>query len=89
MLPGIRVGRGESKHYRVIQALPLVMGDRFSGVGIYLDSCRRKRNISEYDAIGTISEKEAADLVRTSQELKIEVKKWLRQNYPQLCRQQG
>ncbi|MDL1976048.1 MAG: hypothetical protein LWX55_14990 [Deltaproteobacteria bacterium] len=86
---GYRAGRGESKHYRVIQALPMVMGDRFSGIGAYLDNCRRKRNISEYDAIGTISEKEAADLVRTAQELKIEVQKWLRQNYPQLCRQQG
>jgi len=26
---GYRAGRGESKHYRVIQALPLVMGERF------------------------------------------------------------
>jgi hypothetical protein len=27
---GYRTGRGESKHYRVIQALPLVMGNNFN-----------------------------------------------------------
>ena len=76
---GYRAGRGESKHYRVIQALPLVMGERFSGISAYLDNCRRKRNVSEYDAVGTISQKEAADLLQTVEELKVEVVKWLQQ----------
>jgi len=82
---GYRAGRGESKHYRVIQALPLVMGERFSTISIYLDSCRRKRNVSEYDAAGTISEKEAEDLLRTIREFKLEVGKWLHQNHAELC----
>ena len=56
---GYRTGRGESKHYRVIQALPLVMGEDFLSLRDYLDTCRRKRNISEYDAVGTVSVKEA------------------------------
>jgi hypothetical protein len=86
---GYRAGRGQSKHYRVIQALPLVMGERFSGISAYLDNCRRKRNVSEYDTIGTISEKEAADLLRTVLELKVEVLKWLQQGYPELCGHQG
>ncbi len=42
---GYRAGRGESKHYRVIQALPLVMGERHSATAAYLDNCRRKRSI--------------------------------------------
>jgi hypothetical protein len=58
---GYRAGRGESKHYRVIQALPLVMGPQFSTIRDYLDNCRRKRNVSEYDAAGTISEKESEE----------------------------
>jgi hypothetical protein len=37
---GYRTGRGESKHYRVIQALPLVMGRQFSSKRDYLDNCR-------------------------------------------------
>jgi len=60
---GYRTRRGESKHYRVIQALPLVMGSNFNVVRDYLDNCRRKRNVSEYDAAGTISQKELNDLL--------------------------
>ncbi len=69
---GYRAGRGESKHYRVIQALPMVMGPRFSYKRDYLDNCRRKRNVSEYDTAGTISVKEAEDLLRTVNEFKSE-----------------
>ena len=81
---GYRAGRGESKHYRVIQALPLVMGKRFSTVRDYLDNCRRKRNVSEYDAAGTISQKEPDDLIETVTEFKIEVEAWLQKNHPDI-----
>ena len=81
---GYRAGRGEGKHYRVIQAIPLVMGERFSIFRDYLDNCRRKRNVSEYDAVGTISEKEADDLIAAVQEFRIEVERWLRRNYRDL-----
>lgn len=81
---GYRGGRGESKHYRVIQALPLVMGPQFSPMRDYLDNCRRKRNVSEYDAVGTISRKEAEDLLRTVRQFKIEVETWLQKNDPEI-----
>jgi hypothetical protein len=81
---GYRTGMGESKHYRVIQALPLVMGPQFSTIRDYLENCRRKRNVSEYDAAGTISGKEAEDLLRTVQEFKIEVVSWLKENHPEI-----
>jgi uncharacterized protein (UPF0332 family) len=81
---GYRAGRGEGKHYRVIQALSLVMGPEFSTMRDYLDNCRRKRNISEYDAVGTISEKEAEDLLQTVREFKLDVERWLRKNHPEI-----
>jgi len=81
---GYRTGRGESKHYRVIQALPLVMGSDFNVVRDYLDNCRRKRNVSEYDAAGTISKKELSDLLDLVLNLKNQVEKWLRENHPEL-----
>lgn len=84
---GYRAGRGESKHYRVIQALPLVMGERFSSIAAYLDNCRRKRNVSEYDAAGTVSQKEVEDLQQTVEDLKREAEMWLKENYPELCGQ--
>lgn len=79
---GYRAGRCESKHYRVIQALPLVMGEQYSTLRNYLDNCRRKRNVSEYAAVGTISEKEAEDLLQTVKEFKITVESWLKKNHP-------
>jgi hypothetical protein len=81
---GYRAGRGESKRYRLIQTIPLVMGERFSAISAYLDNCRRRRNVSEYDAAGTVSKKEVTDLLQTVREFKTEVYKWLRENYPEL-----
>lgn len=78
LVAGYRAGRGESKHYRVIQALPLVMGEQYSALKNYLDNCRRKRNVSEYDAVGTISEKEAVELLKTVKDFKIELEGWLK-----------
>ncbi len=81
---GYRTGRGESKHYRVIQALPLVLGNEFTTVRDYLDNCRRKRNVSEYDAAGTISEIELSDLLEVVIDFKKQVEEWLKENYPDL-----
>ena len=81
---GYRAGKGESKHYRTIQALPLIMGAEFVPVRDYLDNCRRKRNISEYDRAGAVSEKEADELLRTAQELKEQIESWLEENHPEL-----
>jgi uncharacterized protein (UPF0332 family) len=81
---GYRAGKGESKHYRTIQALPLIMGPEFVAVKDYLDNCRRKRNVSEYDTAGTVSEKEANELLRTAQRLKDQVETWLEENHPEL-----
>ena len=81
---GYRTGRGESKHYRVIQALPLVMGNDFNVVRDFLDNCRRKRNVSEYDAAGTISKKEVSDLLDLVLNFKNQVEKWVRENHPDL-----
>ncbi len=81
---GYRTGRGESKHYRVIQAIPLVMGKEFTHIRDFLDNCRRKRNISEYDAVGTVSEKELNDLLEITSNFKEQVKNWLEKNHPDL-----
>ena len=83
---GYRSGRGESKHYRVIQTIPHVLGYEFRAIRDYLDSCRRKRNISEYDAVGTISEKEVKDLTNIVKDFKAKVEKWLSLNHPDLIK---
>ncbi len=52
--------------------------EQYSNLKNYLDNCRRKRNISEYDAAGTISEKEAVELLKTVKAFKIELEEWLK-----------
>ncbi|MFO7980736.1 MAG: hypothetical protein R6V00_07890 [Candidatus Aminicenantes bacterium] len=81
---GYRTGRGESKHYRVIQSIPMVMGKDFVHIRNFLDNCRRKRNINEYDAVGTVSKKELVDLLEITNDFKEKVKKWLEKSHPDL-----
>lgn len=50
---GYESARGQSEHYRVIQSLPLTMGNEYNEIRDYLNACRAKRNISDYDMAGT------------------------------------
>ena len=50
------------QHYRTILAMPEILGKELKEDAQYLDTCRKKRNIAEYDQIGVISETEAEEL---------------------------
>lgn len=64
-------------HYRTLQALPLVLGEKWQDDASYLDTCRIKRNTVEYDYVGGATDKDADELIEFVEELKAEVKKWL------------
>ncbi len=72
------------QHYRTIQALPLILGPEHRADADYLDACRKKRNIVEYDYAGGASEDEASELTAYVLELKEKVLVWLRKNHPSL-----
>lgn len=72
------------QHYRTIQALPLILGADRKGDADFLDSCRSKRNVVEYDRIGAVSAAELGDLVELVKELREEVLQWLRERHPEL-----
>ena len=67
-------------HYRTLQALPLILGDKHKSNADYLDACRKKRNETEYDFAGNISEDEAQELIDFCSEFKTEVSSWLKKN---------
>jgi len=71
-------------HYRTLQALPLILGNKHRDNADYLDTCRKKRNETEYDFTGGISAEEVAELMAFCQELKTEAKAWLKQHHPKL-----
>ena len=58
------------------------MGSDFGDVVSYLNICRTKRNISDYEVIGTISETEVEELIKSAEELFKTVKKWLEKHLP-------
>jgi hypothetical protein len=68
-------------HYRTIQSLPLILGKERSGDAAYLEACRVKRNIVEYDYVGSTSETEAEELILYVKELQIVVLNWIEKNH--------
>ena len=67
-------------HYRTLQALPLILGDKYKSDADYLDTCRKKRNETEYDFAGNVSEDEVEELMKFCIELKVDVLAWLKKN---------
>jgi len=80
---GYRTGKGESRHFRTIQSLPLTMGEEYRERMHYFDGCRTKRNISDYDTAWTISGVEAKEILEEARKFRREAEQWLRKNYPQ------
>ena len=72
------------QHYRTIQALPLILGPSRKSDANFLDACRSKRNVVEYDRIGAVSAIEVKELIDLVEELRVEVLKWLGEKHPEL-----
>src|SRR3990172_12244493 len=72
------------QHYRSLQSLPLILGDGRKADAEYLDACRYKRNIAEYDYVGGVTEEDVKDLIEFVRELRSSVLAWLKDNHPEL-----
>ena len=79
---GYRASR-EAHHYRVVQSLAHTIGARKTLIN-QLDSFRKKRNISDYDRVGAVSDQEAKEMFKLAKTLRGSVEKWIRANYPKL-----
>lgn len=79
---GYRAERG-AHHYRVIQSLAhTIQAD--PGFIIQLDKFRNKRNMTEYEQTGAVSEQEAKEMFALAKNVRDKVEKWLRSNHPEL-----
>ena len=79
---GYRAAR-DARHYRVIQSLAYTI-KADERLITQLDKFRKKRNISDYERAGAVSEQEAKEMFTLAENLRNEVEKWLRSNYPKL-----
>jgi hypothetical protein len=76
----------EGHHYRVIQSLELTIGAE-ARLLRRLDAYRRKRNVSDYQKAGMVTDTEADELVRLAGEIADRVRAWLKANHPGLLKQ--
>ncbi len=73
-------------HYRTLQALPIILGDKHKDNADYLDTCRKKRNETEYDSAGNISAEETQEIIDFCKELMTDVLAWLKKHHPTLLK---
>ena len=74
----------ELQHYRTLAALPEILGEAKKPDAEYLDDCRKKRNIVEYEYVGGASGADADELIEFVKDLRDEVIAWLKKNHPEL-----
>ena len=79
---GYRTAR-EAQHFRIIQSLAFTLGLEKSLID-KLDKFRKKRNISDYERAGLVSEGEVEEAISLAQQLRQQVKEWIRSNYSHL-----
>ena len=75
---------GAGHHWATIQALPEIMGLQSQARADYLDNCRTRRNVTEYDRAGVISDSEAAEVLAEATAFQGEVMEWLRVKHRRL-----
>lgn len=85
----VRASGYRPKHsggYHANTFLALEVADpAFASQSAYFDGCRSKRNVSEYDFAGSISQTDADGLVEAAEEFEAEVEEWLRVRHPELA----
>jgi hypothetical protein len=74
----------ELQHYRTLASLPEILGEAKKADAKYLDDCRKKRNIAEYEYVGGTSKSDADELIRFVKELRDDVITWLKKYHPEL-----
>jgi HEPN superfamily protein len=78
---GYRV-RGVGHHRTTFEALELAMGHSITTYAVYFDTCRRKRNLVEYDLANGITETEARELMEKAHAFHQLIEVWIAQHYP-------
>jgi hypothetical protein len=79
---GYRAAR-DNHHYRVIQSLEFTTAPGRKFIDTF-DGFRKKRNLSSYDVAGSISDKEAEEMLKLATSLRADVEKWIRATRPEL-----
>lgn len=79
---GYRAAR-DNHHYRVIQSLEFTLKPAARFISTF-DAFRKKRNVSSYDLVGSVSDAEAGEMFELATGLRAMVERWIRATHPKL-----
>jgi len=75
--------RRANKHYRVIQSLTYTIGLEPDLILLF-DQFRKKRNLSDYERAGQVSEQEADEMYELAKNIRAKVETWLKTHHANL-----
>lgn len=75
--------RSVGAHYNTFAALE-VADAAFAAVSAYFDGCRIKRNVSEYEFAGGVSDTDADGLLKAAQQFAVDAEAWIKTHHPEL-----
>lgn len=74
---------GESHHFNTIRTIPIILGEEYLKLSRYFDHCRYKRNLADYERIGSISNKEAQEILAETKNFFLIIKEWIKVKHSQ------
>ena len=74
----------EGHHYWTIQSLAFTVELDTKTIAQH-DAFRRKRNITDYERVGMVSEQEIGEMLALAKKLRAMIVDWLKKNYPELA----
>jgi hypothetical protein len=78
---GYRVTVGLGHHQKTFEAAKAALGKTGEPYADYFETCRRKRNLIDYDAAEVATETEADELLEKAREFQALVEEWIAKNY--------
>lgn len=76
---------GPDHHRQTFDELGLVAGQRWGEVAEYFQRSRKRRNVTAYGQVGTVSATEAADLRKSVAQFAAELRAWLTESHPDVA----
>jgi hypothetical protein len=73
-------------HFNTFEGLKAADPAKFQSFSAYLQICRMKRNDSEYDAAGGITNKDADELVKSLSQFAADVEAWISSHHPAMTK---
>ena len=81
-LTGFRTGKSRGGHHWITFAvLPEILGDDIAEYADYFDTCRLKRNHSDYTSAGAVSLGEAEELIDEVIKFEELIRNWINEKY--------